>query len=199
MVALTQDPEVNAAFDEWKIYLEQRTPFQVSTSRARPLGVPLGLTASSEALKLPFDLSTATALAFVNPFSGSADPQLSRVQDILRLRVIPKLREAVQHLNYVIADPAYTFIVTPRMQGDPLERSVEVDHTDFLALRASCQTLQALCDMAIAYDVNYAAYDSSTLVHNFSKGSSWLTLNSYGRTALADAQQSLLRDRKSVV
>lgn len=192
-LSLTQDPEVNAAFDEWKAYVDaHRTPFEVPAPRPAPtLGVPLGLRGGTAALRLPFALAPATVTALAHPRFVAADPQLARAQNILRQRALPRLGEAIARLDVVVGDPRYVFTVTPRMQGDESESPVEVDHTDFLALRSACQLLAALCDMAVAYDLNFAAYDSVTLVANLSQGSNWMRLTPDGGARLQEAQRRL--------
>lgn len=192
MMSLTQDPEVNAAFDEWKAYIDSRkVPFEVPTGGTPALGVPLGLSYGTGAVHLPLDLGPATVAALARPTLVAADPQLGQAQAILRARALPRLVEAVARLDVVAGKPRFTYTVTSRMQGDESEPPVEIDHTDVLALRAACQLLAALCDLAVAYDLNFAAYDSTTLVRNLSRGSSWMRLTPDGAGRMADAQYRL--------
>jgi hypothetical protein len=192
MLSITQDPELNAAFDAWKAYLESRqVPFQSSVGPVRTLGVPLALREGTEGLRLPFGLAARSVTALARPEAVVPDPQIGQAQDVLREHALPRLREAISHLDRVASAPAYVFTVTPRMQGDAAEPPIEIDHTDFLALRAACHLLAALCEMATAYDLNFAAYDSASLVTNFSPGSAWLALRADGTLLLRDAQNQL--------
>ncbi|MGH3054301.1 MAG: hypothetical protein ACRDL7_04910, partial [Gaiellaceae bacterium] len=190
LLSLSKDTEVNAAFDEWQTYLlSKKVPFQTSAAqRTSQMGVPLGLTSADLAFALPLEMGPRTALGLARPAVAATTPQLARAQAILHDRVLPRLVQTVARLDKVVAAPAYVFWVTPRMQGDNSASPIEVDHTDFLALRASAHLLMGLCEMAVAYDVNFTAYDSTTLVNNFKSGSAWLSLTSDGAYQLADAQ-----------
>jgi hypothetical protein len=42
LMILTSDPAVNAAFDEWRAYLQTRVPFQVTPSPGAPIGIRAG-------------------------------------------------------------------------------------------------------------------------------------------------------------
>ncbi len=196
-MALAQDAEVNAAFDEWKAYVDAhgvpfRAPGKAAPGKAAPmLGVPLGLASGASSLHLPFDLAPSTVAALASPTRVVADPRIGRVQAILRTRALPRLVQSIARLDVVAADPTVRVVVTPRMQGDESETPLEIDHTDVLALRSACQLLAALCDLAVAYDLDFAAYDSTTLVANLSRGSDWMTLAPTGATELRDAQSRL--------
>jgi hypothetical protein len=195
LLALSTDEEVNAAFDEWKAYLDQHVPFEATNAAAgplRPLGVPLAFSPGRTALALPFEVVARSVLAQARASMTLADPQLARVQAILRDRVLPRLTDARDHLGIVAADVDYRYIVTPRMQGDESASPAEIDRTDILALRAGCGLLAAACHVAVSYELNFAAYDSTSLVQAFQPGSGWLTLRSDGAAHMSDARTALL-------
>ncbi len=193
LLALSSDAEVNAAFDEWKAYLDQQVPFEVpQAGRLRPLGVPLAFGTGRTALALPFDLVATSVLAQAHTTVVLADPQLSRAQAILRDRVLPRLTAAKEHLGRVAENPNYRFIVTPRMQGDEDASPAEIDRTDILALRAACGLLAAASHVAVSYELNFAAYDSASMVEAFRRGSGWLSLRDDGADHMGDARTALL-------
>jgi hypothetical protein len=195
LLALSSDAEVNAAFDEWKAYLDQQVPFEVpnaGASRLRPLGVPIAFGTGGTALALPFDLVAMSVLAQARASVVLADPQLSRVQAILHDRVLPRLTDAKEHLGRVAADPNYRFIVTPRMQGDEQASPAEIDRTDILALRAGCGLLAAASHVAVSYELSFAAYDSASMVQAFHRGSGWLSLRDDGADHMGAARTELL-------
>jgi len=191
LLILTSDVEVNAAFDEWKAYLETRVPFEITPSPRAPLGIPAGFTSAGQALQLPFDVVPLSLVSFArSPLV--ADPQIVRVQAILRERVLPRLTEAITHLDAVAADAGFTFVVTPAMQGDPAADPVEIDHTDILALRAACKLLSSACRVAVAYVLNFPAYDEASLLAAIQPGSSWLGLTGDGAGQMQLARLDLL-------
>lgn len=192
IMALTTDTEVNAAFDEWKRYLDAHTPFEVPGGSAAMLGVPVGMPSGSDGLRLPFDLVPQSVLALGRAPILAADPQIGRVQEILRARVLPRLAAALPQLQVVAQNPSYVFQVSPRMQGDAAESWRELDQTDVLALRAGCSLLDAACRIAVSYNLGFAAYDSTTLVNSLQRGSGWLTLAAGGVEQMANARTSIL-------
>lgn len=192
LLVLTSDAEVNAAFDEWDAYLSSNTPFEAPPAQAKPLGIPLGIGMSKDALRLPFDVVPMSLLAHGQIVQLRADPQLARIQAILRERVIPRLAEGVDLLAPVGADPDFRFIVTPLMQGDQEERARELDQTDVLAMRAAMSLLSAASRIAVAYEVNFAAYDSAHLYQAFQPGSGWMTLLPDGAAQMSTARDDML-------
>jgi hypothetical protein len=191
LLDLTSDPEVYAAFDEWKTYLESHTPFAVPTARSRPLGVPLAFAGGSSSLRLPFELAPWSVLALAPMRMSADDPQISRVQAIFETRVLPRLTLALTRLGVVAARPGYTFTVTPRMQGDEDADPVEIDHSDILALRAACGLLASACHVAVAYDLNVASYDSVGVMLALTPGGSWMKLKPQGASHMGSAGTAL--------
>lgn len=179
LLALSVDAEVNDAFDEWSAYLASHTPFEARASQRRPLGVPLFFPDAGSGMKLPWGIVPLSVLAQQRGVLGGPDPQISRIQDILRLRVLPRLVEARTRL-LVAGTPGYQFWVTPRMQGDPGADSVEIDQTDLLVLASAAGLLEALCHTAVAYELGMSAYDSLSLHQAIQPGSGWLALATGG-------------------
>jgi hypothetical protein len=192
LLILSADTEVNAAFDEWKAYLDAHTPFEAGSSARAPLGIPIVFRGGSGALHLPYDVITASALALAPIGRFDVDPQIERVQAILEDRVLPKARAAVTHLGRVASNAGYAFIVTPRMQGDEDEEPAEIDRTDILVLRAGCSLLAAACDVAVSYNLGFAAYDSLSLYSALQPGSGWLALRAGGADHMQSARAEIL-------
>src|SRR5262249_22379244 len=89
LLILTSDTEVNAAFDEWKTYLQTRVPFEVTPTPRAPLGIPAGFTPGRDALDLPFDRVPLALVALARSPLVAPDPQLARLQAILHDRALP--------------------------------------------------------------------------------------------------------------
>ncbi len=164
LLALAADNEINAAFEEWRDYLESNTPFEVAAGYGRPLGIPLALSGDREALFLPFDLIATTLVARQQFTLQGSHPRISRVQDIFRSIVVPRLREASDLMEPVGNNPSYVFHVTALMQGDTGASTKILDRTDVLAMRAACTLLETLCRLACAYELSFATYDQAGLL-----------------------------------
>lgn len=164
LLALAANSEVNAAFEEWRDYLESNTPFEVTAGHGRPLGIPLAFSGGREALFLPFDLIATTLVARQQLTLQGGHPQISRVQNIFRNIVVPRLREASDLMEPVGNNPSYIFQVSPLMQGDTGASTKILDRTDVLAMRAACTLLETLCRLACAYELSFATYDQAGLL-----------------------------------
>lgn len=191
ILALTTDAQVNSAFTEWSNYLNAHVPFEVPVTPA-PLGVPLRLGRARDVLRLPIENFVLSEIAVARPRLAGGDPQIGTVQGIFENTVIPQLNLAVSNLGMVAADPTFQFIVTPQMQGDPGADPIEIDVTDVRALRAGCELLTSMLDVATAWNLGFATYDSVGLVNAFTPGSGWLALRSNGVAHLDHARTSLL-------
>jgi hypothetical protein len=121
-----------------------------------------------------------------------ANPQIGRTQDILRDRVLPKLVAAINHLGVIVGNPDYTYIVTPRMQGDVSASPAEIDLTDIHAVRAGVSLLSAVCRILISYELGIAAYDNTSLSQALMPGSSWLALRQDGAAHMSAVPADLL-------
>lgn len=192
LLTLSAEAEVNAAFDEWKAYLDDHVPFEVDQTPRQPLGVPIGPARGREALRLPFDIVPLTMVAQSRTLLRPPPPQISRVQNVIATLVLPRVEEARGHLARVVADPYYTFTVTPRMQGDLEADPALLDLTDFLALRAGCDLLAAACKVATAYQLGLAEYDSLRLIQALTPGSGWLKLLPGGDQKMHEARMDIL-------
>jgi hypothetical protein len=191
LLIVTNDSEIIAAFDEWEAYLNDNTPFEVP-GMASPFGIPVGIAAGSNALRLPFDIVSHTLLAHPRRMIQMANPQIGRTQDILRDRVLPKLVAAINHLGVIVGNPDYTYIVTPRMQGDVSASPAEIDLTDIHAVRAGVSLLSAVCRILISYELGIAAYDNTSLSQALMPGSSWLALRQDGAAHMSAVPADLL-------
>lgn len=192
LLSLTYDSEVNAAFTEWKDYLTDRVPFESGPAALSPLGIPTALTAGRGAYRLPYAIVPLTTVALARSTRVAADPQISRVQNILRDRVLPRLTIAIARLGVVAAQPGFVFTVTHELQGDPDALPIEIDNTDLLASKAAAELLAAACHAAVAYDLGFATYDGPGLVSALSPGGSWLKLRTDGAAQMSNSRVMLV-------
>lgn len=196
LLSLSYDPEVNAAFDEWSTYLQSHVPFQTGNAPGQPLGVPAGLTGGLRGLRLPYHVVPLSLVANMRASQTAADPQISRVQAILSERAVPKLADAINHLTTAASHSDFLFTITPMMQGNASAPPILVHQNDLIVLRAGSELLLAACDVATAYQLGFASYDSVGLVSAFRPGSGWLTLagsgGNNGRARMADARLKML-------
>ena len=103
LAALTVDPEINAAFDEWEDYLDNFQPFE-TTPPTKTLRVLPGIPDKTTAFTLPIAWIQRSILAQTAMNTMQDVPQISRIQDIFVDEVMPYVVSGIAHLDPVIAD-----------------------------------------------------------------------------------------------
>jgi hypothetical protein len=185
MTALAQDPDINDAFDEWDAYLDAMIPFETDSPGAG-LTVPAGFATADGGMGLPMTAIRRSLVPFFNLKSVVAPPQIADVQDIFRNTVLPTVTQCIDHMDMVIADPSFTYDISPRMQGDLYEETREADYTDFMAIRAGMKALEAGLRIAISYRVNMPEYTGAELLLGLDQDDGYLaTLQGDGAAQMA--------------
>ncbi len=105
-------------------------------------------------------------------------PKFNDVQEYVENKIIPLLDFAIAALDAVDDNPDYKFMVSPRMQGDELADSVEIDLGEIYALQVMLNMLNTFANLTVAYNVDFWGYDSSEALAVFSKGGAFLKLRS---------------------
>lgn len=199
---LEDDPDLRAAADAWDAWLE--------TNEIEDLN-GVGAMAASGAVRwarasLPLDPAGAglgalvadgrlvRALIAAEPTSHleGFPPTPAEHQALLRDIVEPALVAAADLLAEV-DDPAFTFVVTPAMQGEPPEEAdpLELDLTEVLVLRAGLETALAALDIAVAYRAEPSPWGAEGFAEAMAPGSSFATLETDGASRLEDAHGRL--------
>jgi hypothetical protein len=187
---ITQDEPVNNAYDEWQTYLESTTPFETPLNKKNNTALTIGFPTSLSFFSIP-DKDLAKTILGTQKMALDDAPKLSTIQLIFENNLIPKLDLALSALDLVDDNPQYTFMITPKMQGDLDADSLEIDLTEIYALEVGVNVLKVVLDIAVAYNVDFTGYDSLGMLNAFSQGSSFLTVRNSGQS-LADAKTSLL-------
>jgi TolB protein len=209
--ALEDDPDLRAAADAWETWLDAHDLDELNGVGALATPGPMLWRRAS----LPLDPTGATLRGLVTDGrvirslivaeAGSAHqefpPTPAEHQALLQTIVEPALEAAIDALHRV-DDSAFTFEVTPAMQGenegeaDPLE----LDRTEVLVLQAALEAALAGLDIATAYRAEPSPWGADGFAQAMEPGSTFATLADDGAVRLADAHQrlgtavSLLRD-----
>jgi len=187
---ITQDEPVNNAYDEWQTYLESTTPFETPLNKINNTALTIGFPTSLSFFSIP-EKDLAKTILGTHKMALDDAPKLSTIQLIFENNLIPKLDLALSALDLVDDNPQYTFMITPKMQGDLDADSLEIDLTEIYALEVGVNVLKVVLDIAVAYNVDFTGYDSLGMLNAFTQGSSFLTVRNSGQS-LADAKTSLL-------
>jgi len=187
---ITQEQQLNDAFEEWQSYLETGEPFQVPLGSQNRSGLDIGFPTSLRSYSIHTE-DLAKTIVGTHKIALSDAPKISTIQNVFESSLLPKLTAALSKLDYVDDNPQYVFTVTPKMQGDLFADPLEIDLTEIYALQVSLHMLKVVIDMAVAYDLDITSYDSLGIIDALSPGSSFLTVRNSGQS-LTDAKNSFL-------
>ncbi len=196
LLVFSQDPEVQAVFDAWEAFLDTGSAFVADTSLGSS-AMSLGFLLPGALRQSPFQTLNEKEMAYsyLNLFKlvVSDPPTIRDIQDVIEIVFLPSLDYALERFDVVDDSSTYSFIITPKMQGDLLEDPVEFDLTEVYVLEVAMNLLRSFCSVAVAYNVGPSAYDSAAVIEFLSQGSGFLSLRTpNGATQMGKAKQSLL-------
>jgi hypothetical protein len=193
VVMLTRNPQVQDFFDRLTAFLDSGSYFEVSAGAAALGGKSLSV---APVLRFrDFSMPVLTPLTIGRRLCGRLDenePTVAELQSICLNYILPRITTAIQRLTIVAANETFTFMVTPRMQGDPDEDPVELDQTEIRLTVAALDGMAALLNQFCAYNLNFPSYDGAAMQQAFSQGSSFAALVSGGANRMATARQAWL-------
>ena len=190
VVMLSRNPQVQDFFDRLSAFMDSGSYFEVPSGSA----VFSGKTPSVTPVFRFGDLSmpVLAPLTITRRMCRNLDnnePTITELQSLCANYILPKIATALQRLNIVAGSNAFTFMVTPRMQGDSLEDAVEIDQTEIRLTVAALNGAAALLNHFCAYNLNFPTYDGPAMQQAFSQGSSFAALVSGGANRMTAARQ----------
>jgi len=186
---MTQEQQVNDAFDEWQSFMEGGDPFQAPTGSVSS-GISIGFPSSLNSFSINNN-ELAKSVVGIHRLNLNGSPKISTIQNILQNSLLPKLEDALTKLDYLDDFPEFVFTITPKMQGDLMADPLEMDLTEIYALQVSLNMLKVVVDMAVAYNLDFTSYDSLGILEALSPGSDFMTVRNSGQS-LSDAKSALL-------
>jgi hypothetical protein len=189
MFMMTQEQQVNDAFDEWQSFMDGGDPFQAPPAQSGS-GISLGFPTSLKSFSIN-NKEMAKTIIGTHRLTLNSTPKISTVQTIFENSLIPKLNDALTKLDYIDDFPEFVFTITPKMQGDLMADPLEMDLTEIYALQVSLNMLKVVVDMAVAYNLDFTSYDSLGIMEALNPGSDFLKVRNGGQS-LTDAKSSLL-------
>lgn len=196
ILMVTLDNSVNEVFDEWDAYIDTASFFEPKSAvytekkfakKIMNRGFPTG----KKDFLLPSNFLLNSIISVF--YTGLTNPpQIHEIQDLIDNKLLPKVDYALARLEKVAADPNYSFIITPKMQGDLEEDSLELDLTEIYLIITGLDLLKSLCNIAIAYNFDIPTYDSAGLAQVLPQNSDFLSLRPTGASNLASAKSAFL-------
>lgn len=109
-----------------------------------------------------------------------ADPNISEIQQRIDAVLLPSLVEARQHLEDLLEDPNYTFVITPEMQGNDGASQIVLDRSDFQVFLALVQGAEAGLHVFLARNFDVDSYTTDGITKALRKDSSFGSLKGSG-------------------
>lgn len=177
IIILNDNDELQRMRDEWIDYGESNPGISDVEVSLFKISTPMGSgDLSLHEKTISSSLLNNSKIALLNP------PLASEMQRVVRETVIPAIDMATERMKKIVESSnaeTYIFTITSQMQGgtpsDP-EDSIELDLTDFKALYASLLGSRAGLRIFLAYDLDVANYDSTTLIKALEQNSDFFTL-----------------------
>ena len=193
MLIISQDAEVQSAFDQWEAFIDTGTVFEPSGSAGMmSKGTLLPPFVSGSRLPRVSETELTHSYLKMIKMAVTDPPVLEDIQIIIEQNLIPKLNFAIGALEVVDTNSDYTFTVTPKMLGDLDEDALELDLTEIFMMEAGLNLLNSFSNMLVAYSFGFSTYDSAAIVSNLSQGSGFLKLRPNGEASMSQAKTSLL-------
>jgi len=197
LMSFLADDDLNGFYDRMKNLVDT---VDLSPAGAMPqfsLGrgmVPEGIPSSGDRVGvLLYD-----PLRFSNRIASSAlaDPRISELQQIFEDRLLPLVQAARAHLTVIVDDPAFTFILTPEMQGNPGADPIELDRADFRIFLAAANAFESAIYLFLSRNLDLESWDMAGLINAAQRNSDFLSLRSgdymaTAKTRLLDAESIL--------
>ncbi|MCK4857477.1 MAG: hypothetical protein KAT58_05890 [candidate division Zixibacteria bacterium] len=112
--------------------------------------------------------------------AAASDPMISELQAILESGLLPKIVASRQRMADVLADTDYTFIVTPKMQGNEGADFIELDKSDFQVLQAGLYAAEAGLRVFFSRDLDIVSYQDVGVTEAARQNSGFLDLKQDG-------------------
>ncbi|MCB2213472.1 hypothetical protein KQI52_15255 [bacterium] len=185
VVMLTGDDETLDFFDTMSDYFEGDAWFlEEDGGPGAAFANPGALGKSSVSMPLT---APVAMMGNMTRFNAEYGYQIGDMQQFVRDMLIPKIQQAIGHLEIVLLDETFTFVVTPEMQGDPGEDAVELDLTEVYAVLVAMNSLEALLQQFVAYDWDMGQYSGDDMLDAFTQTSSFGALTADGADRMKKA------------
>jgi len=122
-------------------------------------------------------------------FPGSAqDVPPSFYQDLIETKLLPRLTNAIGHLQQVVTDQSFVILITPALLGGATADTYRIDLTEVYLLLAILQGIKADASFACAYNIDYDPGDSALVYQAWQVGSPFLGLRTNGAQRMSDTK-----------
>ena len=189
VVMLSQDNEIQDYFDRVEEFFDNNDFFIADNPMNGPISLA-GPVFRLDQVSLPVTIPLKMTRNMCD--FADADPTFTEFQNILVNEILPKITTAIERLKRVTEDHDFTFNVTPKMQGDLNEDTVELDLTEVYATLSALQVSAAFLNQFTAYNFNFESYTGEGMLAALTRGSPFMALHPEGAARMNAAGQALL-------
>jgi hypothetical protein len=177
------DPDINSL-------IKQMDSVMSGDSFNKMLTSP-GIASQTEQMVLP--LAPAAVNVFAMHKLALTDPPLiSKIQQVLRDKFLPRLEYASSRLAAIEANPAFKFTISGKMQGDPQMESVSIYPTEVFLMNAGLHGIRFGLEMFLIYKFELTDYSQSSLLNALQQNNqSFFVLASDGLQRAANCKTNL--------
>tara|TARA_Y100000590_G_scaffold366947_1_gene426657 strand:+ start:2315 stop:4273 length:1959 start_codon:yes stop_codon:yes gene_type:complete len=192
-LTISQDPILLDIIEEWENYNGWLIPDDDDNSSSVSSMIGNGIPSGSNFL-LPAKINILNYLPINHVLDFGMDnnfnfsfPSLVEYQTLIDDVFIARLSQGIENLEKVVGED-YSFTITPQMQNDDFQTAMEMDDTEFYALKSSMHFLRA-----ILQSINTYSFDGLDPLAQFSHDYSWLESESDFLTIRDGAENYLPR------
>lgn len=177
------DPDINSL-------IKQMDSAMSGNSFNKMLTSP-GIASQTEQMVLP--LAPAAVNVFAMHKLALTDPPLiSKIQQVLRDKFLPRLEYASSRLAAIEANSAFKFTISGKMQGDPQMESVSIYPTEIFLMNAGLHGIRFGLEMFLIYKFELTDYSQNSLVNALQQNNqSFFVLASDGLQRAANCKANL--------
>ena len=122
----------------------------------------------------------------------------SYYQNIIETALLPKLTSAINHLDIVLSNPDYAFLITPQLTNGASSETYRIDATEIYLLKAVLHLVVGEGSAAVAYNIDYDPSDSAAVYMAWQPGSAFLTLRTNGSQSMKNVRTNFIGAASSI-
>lgn len=183
MLVAYSDPDINKIIKQFdssmnnnsleKVFANGLIPFSTSQMNA-----PIG--------------AAATNLFAIHNLALTDPPLISKVQEVMRDKLLPRVTYAIDRLSVLESDTTFSFIVSGRMQGDPTLQPYKLYCTEAGFSNGLMYGLKFIIEEFLIYQFPLQDYKQATLINALSQNNTtFFVLATDGTTRAANAKNAL--------
>lgn len=186
-VMVYKDPDFNALLKDIDSAFNQENPLKKLLS-------PTLLPGGTAGMKIPVD-DAGSAVFTMMKLAVKDPPLISRIQQVLRDKLLPRLEYAANLFAKLEANPSFKFVISGKMQGDPEMEAVALYPAEIYIMDAMMHILKFNVDAFLVYKFDIPNYNQSTLLAALNQNSTnffYLAADGASRATMAKNDLNLV-------